>query len=80
LRRNSHPDLVSNCETATSLETLFRKKHLDMAQKLNLVAYRQPAKKQNATLDRRYPVFWKRLSLQPAPTSSLQQTEHCPEI
>src|SRR5437773_10563813 len=79
LRRDSHADLIRDCETATSLETLFRKKHLDVAEKLSLVVRGQPAKKQSATLDRRRPASWKRLSSQPAPTSLLQETEHCLE-
>ena len=80
MRRDSHADLIRNCETATSLEALFRKKHLDVAEKLSLVVRGQPAKKQSATLDRRQPFLRKQLSPQSAPTSLLEQTEHCPEI
>jgi hypothetical protein len=30
LRRDSHPDLIGDREAATSLETFFGKKYLDM--------------------------------------------------
>src|SRR5207247_4040691 len=79
LRRDSHADLIRNCETATSLEALFRKKHLDVAEKLSLVDRGQQAKKQKSTLDRRQRVSWKRLGLQPPPTTLPQQTEKCTE-
>jgi hypothetical protein len=80
LRRDSHTDLISEFEATTTFKALLGEEHLDVAEKLSLVARGQPAKKQSATLDRRHPVSWKRLSPQPAPTSLLQQTEHYPEI
>src|ERR1700704_3463098 len=75
LRSDRDTNLISQFQTATTFETLFRQKHADMAEKFSLVAGRKPTKERNIALNRHQPVSRKRLRLQPTPASLLQQSE-----
>jgi hypothetical protein len=64
LRRNSHADLIRDRETATSLETLFGKKYLNVTKQFRAVACGQSVKKDNMPPNHGQPFFRKRPRLQ----------------
>ena len=72
LRRNRHTDLICDFQTIATFKTLFRKEHLDVAQKLDSIIDRKPLEKRNVALDCLPPIFRKRLSPQPTPSPLLQ--------
>src|SRR6202171_2323211 len=76
LRRDRDTNLISQFQTATTLEALFRQKHADMAKKFSVVAGRKPTKERNIALNRHEPVSRKRLRLHAAPASPPQQSEN----
>ena len=51
LRRDSHADLIRDRETATSFETFFGKKYLNMTKQFRAIARRQSEKKCHMTLN-----------------------------
>src|SRR5712664_763614 len=59
LCRDSHADLIRNCETATPLETFFGKKYLNVTKQFSAIPRRQLVEKQNMTLNQRQPLFRK---------------------
>ena len=73
LRRDSHPHLIGNCETATSLETFFSEKYLKMTKQFRAVARGQPWKKYNMTLNQLQPFIRKRPRSQATSPPLLQE-------
>jgi len=59
LRCDSHADLLRDGETATSLETFFGKKYLNVTKQFRAVARRQLVEKYNVTLNQCQPFFRK---------------------
>src|SRR5436190_1057649 len=73
LRCDSHADLLRDRETATSLETFFGKKYLNVTKQFRAVARGQSMKKYDMTLNQRQPVFRKRSGAQATSPLLLQQ-------
>ena len=72
LRRDSHADLIRDCETATSFETFFGKKYLNMTKQFRAIVPRQPAKKYNMMLNQLQPFLRKRPRSQATSPALLQ--------
>jgi hypothetical protein len=64
LRCDDDPDFVGNLETAASLEAFLGKKHLNVSKQFRAVAFREPVKKYNVSLNQRQPLFRERRSSQ----------------
>src|SRR5207244_5473006 len=73
LRRDSHANLIGNHEPATSLETFFGKKYLDVTKQFGAVARGQFLKKYNMTLNQPQPFFRKRPRSQATSPPLLQE-------
>jgi len=73
LRRNGYADLIRDLEAATSLETFFGKKHLNMTKQLRAVAHGQLVKKHNVTLNQLQPFLRKLSRSQATPPLLLQE-------
>ena len=71
LRCNSDTDLIGDFQTVAAFKTLFGKKNLDVAKKLDLILGRKPVKKCNVALDRRQPITSKRRGPQAVPSPLL---------
>src|SRR5207248_8922091 len=73
LRCDSHADLLRDRETATSLETFFGKKYLNVTKQFRAVARGQSMKKYDMALNQRQPVFRKRPGPQAAASLLLEE-------
>ncbi len=73
LRRDSHADLIRDPETATSFETFFGKKYLNVTKQFRAVARGQFMKKYDMTLNQRQPFFRKRPRSQATSPPLLQE-------
>jgi hypothetical protein len=73
LRRDGYADLIGDRETATSLETFFGKKYLNVTKQFRAVARGQLVKKDNVTLNQCQPFFRKRPRSQATPPYLLQE-------
>ena len=60
MRRNGYADLIRDFEAATSLETFFGKKYLNMTKQFRAVACGQLGKKYDMTLNQLQPFLRKR--------------------
>src|SRR5207237_10827471 len=72
LRRDSHADLIRDCETATSFETFSGKKYLNVTKQFRAIVPRQPAKKYNMMLNQLQPFLRKRPRSQATSPALLQ--------
>src|SRR5439155_15734027 len=73
LRGNGHTNLVGDRETATSLETFFGKKYLNVTKQFRAVGRGQFMKKYDMTLNQRQPFFRKRPRSQATSPPLLQE-------
>lgn len=74
LRCNRDTDFICDFQTIATFKTLFGEKNLDVAKKLGPIPGRKPVEKRNVALDRRQPVFWKKLSPKPAPSAFSEES------
>src|ERR1700730_14351373 len=72
LRGDCDANLIGEFQATATFETFLSEKDLDAALEFSLIFGGKPAEKLNVALDRPLPVFRKRLSRQPSPSTLLQ--------